>query len=72
MNMTVVPPCCGLAPSSRLILEVEGGEHAEGGWERSRDAHLTAQGDHILRLSNPDVMTKLPGVPTRLAQEVTR
>ena len=46
----------------RLIVEADGGQHAENLHDAGRDAYLTAQGFRILRFWNNDVLTNGDGV----------
>jgi very-short-patch-repair endonuclease len=47
---------------ARLIVEVDGGQHAESERDRLRDAWLNAQGYRVLRFWNAEVMTDTAGV----------
>ncbi len=57
--------------SRRLILEADGAHH-DPARDTTRDAHLAALGYRILRVTNHDIRTNLPGVLTRIAKEATR
>jgi very-short-patch-repair endonuclease len=46
----------------RLIVEADGGQHAENAYDTDRDAYLTAQGFRILRFWNNDVLENSQGV----------
>ena len=46
----------------RLIIEVDGGQHAESAHDKERDAWLATQGFRILRFWNNDVMANMEGV----------
>jgi very-short-patch-repair endonuclease len=46
----------------RLIVEVDGGQHAENRRDRIRDSMLTAEGYHVLRFWNSDVLRNPNGV----------
>ena len=48
----------------RLIIEVDGGQHADNARDRARDAALTAEGYHVLRFWNSDVLGNKDGVLT--------
>ena len=48
-------------PEARLILEADGGGHG-GPSDAARDAMLRQAGFTVLRLSNSDILTNLPGV----------
>jgi very-short-patch-repair endonuclease len=45
-----------------LIIEVDGGQHAESVKDVERDAYLTAQGYRLMRFWNNDVLTNREGV----------
>jgi len=51
--------CCR---EERLIVEVDGGQHAESEHDRLRDACLSAQGYRVLRFWNAEVMSNTIGV----------
>ena len=46
----------------RLIVEADGGQHADSHHDAERDAYLAAQGFRILRFWNNDVLTNSDGV----------
>ena len=46
----------------RLIVEVDGSQHAESETDRPRDAFLTSKGYRVLRVWNNDVTDNLSGV----------
>jgi len=46
----------------RLVIEVDGGQHAESARDQRRDSRLAADGYRVLRFWNIDVMTNLDGV----------
>jgi very-short-patch-repair endonuclease len=46
----------------KLIVEVDGGQHAENTRDRTRDRVLTADGYHIVRFWNSDVLSNRDGV----------
>jgi very-short-patch-repair endonuclease len=48
--------------SSRLIIELDGGQHAESMSDRRRDAWLVANNFRVLRFWNNDVMRNQEGV----------
>ncbi len=60
-----------LIPSCRLILEADGAHHNPAA-DAARDAYLSARGYRILRLTNHDILTNLPGTLARIAEEATR
>ena len=47
---------------ARLIVELDGGQHAGSRADRLRDAKLAADGYRVLRFWNSDVLTNLDGV----------
>jgi very-short-patch-repair endonuclease len=50
--------------ATRLIVEIDGGQHYETpglAADATRDAYLKAKGFNILRFSNIDVLTNMPG-----------
>lgn len=47
---------------ARLIVEVDGGHHANGNYDASRTAKLAADGWRVLRYWNNDVLTNTEGV----------
>ncbi|MES2119413.1 MAG: endonuclease domain-containing protein [Pseudomonadota bacterium] len=48
--------------AQRLIIELDGGQHAENARDRSRDAYLRSQGFRVLRFWNNDLFTNEEGV----------
>src|SRR5215471_16239185 len=50
----------------RLIVEVDGGQHADSSRDRVRDAELTVAGYRILRFWNSDVLGNREGVLTMI------
>jgi len=59
-----------LIPSRNLVIEADGAQHYDPGADALRTAYLTARGYRVLRFSNADILTNLPGVLARLAEEV--
>jgi very-short-patch-repair endonuclease len=51
-----------LCRNRNLIVEVDGGQHAESGSDQVRDAYLASEGYRILRFWNSDVLSNLDGV----------
>jgi very-short-patch-repair endonuclease len=47
---------------ARLIVEADGGQHAECAQDAVRDAWLKAQGFRVLRFWNNEILTNLEGV----------
>jgi very-short-patch-repair endonuclease len=52
----------------KLIIEVDGGQHAENENDRKRDAWLQSEGFAVLRFWNNDVLGNLEGVMERIYQ----
>jgi very-short-patch-repair endonuclease len=50
----------------RLIVEADGGQHAESANDMRRDAYLMAQGFRILRFWNDDILENEEGVLTSI------
>jgi very-short-patch-repair endonuclease len=50
----------------KLIVEVDGGQHAGNVHDRIRDDNLSAQGYRILRFWNTDVLSNMDGVLTTI------
>lgn len=46
----------------RLIIEVDGGQHADSAYDKKRDIDLKAQNYHIIRFWNHDVLQNTEGV----------
>ena len=52
----------------RLVIELDGGQHAESPSAARRDAFLTAEGWRVLRFWNSDVMQNRDGVLESILQ----
>ena len=52
----------------RLIIEVDGGQHADNQQDRERDRVLAAAGYRVLRFWNNDVLTNREGVLQVIAE----
>jgi len=61
-----------LSYSRRLIVELDGGQHADSASDRRRDAWLRGQGFRVVRFWNADVLTNIDGVMTVLLDELGR
>ena len=44
--------------SAKLIVEADGGQHAENGYDQVRDAELNRRGFRLLRLWNNDILAR--------------
>jgi very-short-patch-repair endonuclease len=56
----------------RLIVELDGGQHAESSEDRRRDRALCALGYPVIRIWNNDVIENLDGVLQTLLSELER
>jgi len=56
----------------RLIVELDGGQHAESLEDRQRDSRLRALGYRVIRIWNNDVIENLDGVLQRLLSELEK
>jgi very-short-patch-repair endonuclease len=54
----------------RVVLEVDGGQHADCGADVARSAWLAAQGWVVVRFWNDDVVERLDGVAERIGAVV--
>jgi len=54
-----------------LIVELDGGQHADSDADRTRDAWLTSQGYWVLRFWNNDVLTNMDGVIETIMKYLT-
>ncbi len=61
--------CCRLA---RLIVEVDGGQHADSAEDERRTAFLLGQGYRVLRFWNNDVLTNIEGVVETIRKNLRR
>jgi len=50
------------AIGERVVIEVDGGQHAKSPEDRSRDHYLVTQGFQVLRFWNTEVLTNIEGV----------
>ncbi len=55
----------------KLIVELDGGQHAESKADTKRDAYLAADGWRVLRFWNNDVIANREGVLERILQVIT-
>ncbi len=54
----------------RLVIEVDGGQHLDGSYDRARDAWLAQRGYRVLRLWNGDVLSNLEGITEQVYLEL--
>ena len=59
-----------LCRERRLIIELDGGQHAESRGDRHRDSALCALGYRVIRIWNNDVIENLDGVLQALVSEL--
>jgi very-short-patch-repair endonuclease len=52
----------------RLIIEVDGGQHADASRDIERDQWLSSKGYRVLRFWNSDVLKNLPGVLEKIIE----
>lgn len=59
-----IGPCYAdfLSYELRMVIEVDGGQHAESGHDKRRDAWFDANGYRVLRFWNNDVLSNVEGV----------
>jgi very-short-patch-repair endonuclease len=56
----------------KLVVEVDGGQHAENPKDRVRDTFMQSEGYRVLRFWNTDVLTNCDGVLTSILQALTK
>jgi very-short-patch-repair endonuclease len=59
-----------LSFEKRIVVEVDGGQHADSRADRVRDDWFRSQGFTVLRFWNIDVLKNLEGVATLLLQSI--
>jgi very-short-patch-repair endonuclease len=60
-----------LCHEARLVVEVDGGQHAESSRDQRRDRWFREQGFRVLRFWNNEVLGNLEGVLTVIAAELS-
>ena len=58
------------SPEPKLVIEVDGGQHAESVADEQRSAFLRRSGYRVLRFWNNEVVSLLDEVVERIAQEI--
>jgi hypothetical protein len=53
-----------------LVIEVDGGQHADSEADKKRDAYRRSQGFRVLRLWNNDVLSNREGCPSNYRRDV--
>ncbi|MCW2244120.1 endonuclease domain-containing protein [Azospirillum canadense] len=51
---------------AKLVIEVDGGQHADSAYDAARDRHLRLHGWRVLRFWNNDVLSNPEGVATEI------
>ena len=59
-----------LCREGKLVIEVDGGQHAENSRDRIRDEYLRSDGFRVLRFWNSDVMANRDGVLITILREL--
>ncbi|WP_082737192.1 endonuclease domain-containing protein [Sphingopyxis granuli] len=54
----------------RLVVEVDGGQHAGNEYDKRRDAWLQSQAFRVLRFWNSDILTNREGVAEAILHEI--
>jgi len=54
-----------------IIIEVDGGQHAESETDKARDKWLTSQGFKVIRFWNTDVLKNIEGVIEVIEKEIS-
>ncbi len=55
---------------ARLVVEIDGAQHAESATDQKRDAYFSSQGFRILRVWNHEVATNLDGICLTILAEL--
>ncbi len=61
-----------LCTEYKLIVEVDGGQHAESVRDLKRDAYLKSEGYRVLRFWNVDVLRNMDGVIDMVLSAIAR
>ncbi len=64
--------CDFICRNEKLVVELDGGQHAESATDAIRDAKLVELGYRILRFWNPDVLGNIEGVLQTIAAEIEK
>jgi len=62
--------CDFVCREKQIVIEVDGGQHAESASDAIRDAYLIAEGYRVLRFWNNDVLGNLEGVLITIQAEL--
>ena len=60
-----------LCRETKLVIELDGGQHADSDRDVVRDAYIAGQGYRVVRFWNSDVFSNREGVLTVILQELT-
>ena len=55
-----------------LVVEVDGGQHADSAYDARRSRYLPRQGYRVIRFWNGDVLGNADGVVARIAEELDK
>jgi very-short-patch-repair endonuclease len=64
--------CDFVCREKRIVIEVDGGQHADSKQDAVRDRYLREEGYRVLRYWNNDVLSNLQGVLESIASEIGR
>jgi very-short-patch-repair endonuclease len=62
--------CDFVCREKQIVIELDGGQHAESATDAVRDAYLVTEGYRVLRFWNNDVLGNLEGVLTTIQAEL--
>lgn len=62
--------CDFVCREQRLIVEVDGGQHAESDTDKKRDQWLTSHNYRVMRFWNNDVLSNIEGVLQTIAETI--
>ena len=62
--------CDFICRETQLVIEVDGGQHAENSRDEARTRFIEAQGYRVIRFWNNEVMENLEGVIRRIVSEL--
>jgi very-short-patch-repair endonuclease len=65
----ILDSCC---LRKKLVVELDGGQHADSSSDNVRTAWLKRQGYHVLRFWNNDALTNTEGVLIRILEALNR
>jgi len=62
--------CDFVCREKHIVIEVDGGQHAESARDEVRDRYLRAEGYRVMRFWNNDVLSNIEGVLTVIDEEL--